>query len=205
VAIGNIDSIYIKATKEIQILSKYLSDSSSLEAKYQYIVSEVMMLRLFGIFESAIGDIAIRLACGAKYRNGNIPLLQHRCTSLDDAIDNMVNLNRTRRQRLRGLKWSNVNDIENCIKHVLNITDKFFVEIQNNSSLFDEMRIVRNHIAHRNSDTAKKYYAVLQDIYSANIRISLGAFLTSTARQPQPNIIKYIQSIPIILKDITNG
>jgi len=205
VAKPNITSVYSKAIRDIQILSSYVVQASNLEAKYQYVVSEVVMLRLFSIMETSIGEIALRLACGSPYRNGNAPALIHQCTSINDAIGNMISLSRTRRQRLRFLKWTNENDIKHCIQFVLNTNDKFFTEIQNNSAIIEEMRFVRNHIAHRNSDTAKKYYTVLSGIYNANIRISLGAFLTSKARHTQSNIEKYILTIPIILDDITKG
>ena len=48
---ANIHSIYNKAIRDIQILSSYVQQSSNLEPKYQYIVSEVVMLRLFSILE----------------------------------------------------------------------------------------------------------------------------------------------------------
>jgi hypothetical protein len=117
----------------------------------------------------------------------------------------MTHLNRSRNQRLRYLKWSNLHDIELSIRYVLNTTDAFYRELQNFGNLFDEMRYVRNHIAHKSSSTKREYYRILRGLYNAPIKISLGAFLTSTKRQQMPNINKYIISIQVILDNITRG
>jgi hypothetical protein len=46
-----------------------VTDASYLDAKYQYVINEIVMLRLFSILENTIGEIAMKLACGANYRN----------------------------------------------------------------------------------------------------------------------------------------
>lgn len=202
--IPNINTSYNNSIKEIGILSNYMTDCASLESKYQYFISEVVMIRLFAILETTIGEIALKLACGAVYKNETAPLTQVVCSSINDANGKMLTHNRGR-SNLRWLKWTNENDIEKSIKHVLVLTDKFFVAVQNHASLIDEMRIVRNHIAHRNSGTARQYYQVLHAIYTGNLKIAMGAFLISTTRHTLPNIKRYLISVPVILQDLSNG
>lgn len=200
----NINTSYQKSIKAIDILSKYMIECKNLESKYQYIVSEVIMIRLFAILETTIGDMALKIACGARYKNGVVPLTHLTCSSINDAYNKMISYNRGTRP-LRYLKWTTVNDTKMCIMHILNTSDKFFVNIQNHKDLLDEMRLIRNHIAHKNAGTARKYYEVLKLIYSGNLRIAMGAFLTSIARNPLPNIDRYLLSTPIILNDISTG
>jgi hypothetical protein len=203
VAIANITTSYTKAIKEVGVLSSYMIDCATLDSKYQYFISEVVMLRLFSILETAIGDVALKLACGALYKNGNAPSRLVSCSSISDAHGKM--LSHGRRHPLRYLKWTNLTDIRTSIQNILDIRDSFYVNIDSNISLIDEMRDVRNHIAHRNSGTAIKYYRQLAIIYGGRLRIPVGAFLNSTVRHTTSNINRYLLSVPIILDDITKG
>ena len=67
------------------------------------------------------------------------------------------------------------------------------------------MRIVRNHIAHKSTNTRNAYFDLLTTIYGGNPRIVAGAFLSSTTRHTRSNIERYFLSINVILNDITNG
>lgn len=175
----------------------------SLESKYQYFVSEVIMLRLFSIIEFSISEFALKLASGATYKNGTAPLTLVACTSISDAHGKMISYKR--KQPLRYLEWTTLKKIETTIKFTLDLSDKFYTNIATHISLIDEMRDVRNHIAHRNAGTAAKYYKQLQLIYGGNPKLTIGAFLMSTVRHPISNLERYIKSTPVILHDICNG
>ncbi len=166
-------------------------------------VSEVIMLRLFSILEYYFAEIAYKLACGTTYRNGNVPVFHIRCTSLQDAHSKMLSYNR--RNPKPFLKWTMERFIEDSIKTVLNLSDHYFAKIQIHASEIDEMRIVRNHIAHRSNSTRYDYINLLRTLYGANPNLSIGAFLTSTSRNPISNISKYIRTSQIILAEITSG
>lgn len=194
---------YNKSISDINILSNYLTGMTSLDAKQQYLIGEVVMLRLFSIFEVTVSDVALKLACGARYRNGNIPIVLTSCRSVSDAHSKMLNYNR--RRPLRYLKWTGVNYINNSILYVLNNSDSFYVNVNHHSLLINEMRVVRNHIAHRTRSTQQQFNSELMRLYGANPRLSMGAFLLATNRQPLANINKYIQATKIIMNDITSG
>jgi hypothetical protein len=203
VPVASILSSYNKSIREINILSSYMNDCAVLESKYQYFVSEVVMLRLFAILELSISEMALRLSCGAPYKNGVSPITLVACTNISDANTKMISYNR--RTPIRFLKWTSVSEVEKTIKYTLDLRDRFFVELTNHNSLFEEMRHVRNHIAHRNSGTAVQYYNQLHLLYGGNLRLSVGTFLTSTVRNNPSNIRKYLISVPIILHDISKG
>ena len=201
----NIIASLNSSVNDIAILSNYNLGSKTLDVRYQYMISEVLMVRLFSILESTISEVAFKLACGAVYRNGNAPLLHTTCRSIQDAHVTMLTYNRPRRRQLRYHRWTKADFVKESIEHVLDTTDSFFINVQNHGTLINEMRIVRNHIAHKASSTRQEYYQLLNLTYGGNPRIAVGSFLTSTSRNPMANIDRYIASTRIILNDITGG
>lgn len=199
----NVITTLNNSRNDIALLNAYILSSKNLEAKYQHMISEVVMLRLFSILEHSISEFAFKFACGAAYRNGNRPRVHRVCRSLQDANTQMLSYGR--RNPLPYHRWTKDNLIQKSIQNVLDITDSFFSQIQVHSNLIDEMRIVRNHIAHKSANTKREYYTLLTNLYGGNPRITAGAFLTSTTRQPRANIDKYIIATNIILNDISNG
>ena len=191
------------SVNDIIIINNYNLSSKSLDARYQHMISEVLMLRLFSILESTISEVAFKLACGALYRNSNVPRIHRPCSSIQDASTAMLNYNRSR--PLQYHRWTKASFVKDSIEHVLDITDSFFVNVRNHGALINEMRIVINHIAHISTSTKLEYNQLLITTYGGNPRITIGAFLTSTNRNPIANIDRYIASIRIILNDITKG
>ena len=162
------------------------------------------MLRLFAICEQAIAEIAFKLACGATYANGRTPSVLIGCISLNDAAFKMLN-HRPSRDRVRFLKWTSANAVEKSIRYVLDTGDAFYLNVLNHSVLLNEMRVVRNEIAHKTRSTRSEYLTELARIYGVPTRLNMGPFLTSNVRHPRSNIIRYLQSVPLILNDLCRG
>ncbi len=188
---------------DITHLNNYIISSKTLEAKYQHMISEVIMLRLFSILEHSISEFAFKFACGALYRNGNTPLVHRLCISMQDANTQMLSLGR--KNPLPYHRWTKDSLIQKSIQNVLDISDSYFRQIQIHSNAINEMRIVRNHIAHKSANTKREFYSLLTTLYGGNPRMTAGAFLTSTTRHSRANIDKYIISLNVILNDISNG
>lgn len=199
----NVITTLNNSRNDIALLNNYIISSKSLDAKYQHMISEIIMLRLFSILEHSISEFAFKFACGALYRNGNSPRLLRHCSSLQDANSQMLSYGR--RTPLAYHRWTKENLIQKSIQYVLDTSDSFFTQIQAHANMIDEMRIVRNHIAHKSANTKREYSTLLTGLYGGNPRITAGAFLTSTSRQPRANIDKYIISTNVILNDISNG
>lgn len=200
---SSINTSYSRSINDIAILENYIVNCAGLDVKYQYMISEVVMLRLFSIVETSIAEIALKLACGARYKNGNSPIILLRCNSMQNAHLNMLTFNRSVVPRY--LKWTKASFIRDSIKFVLDITDSFYSNIQIHGNIINEMRVVRNHIAHRSHSTKAEYISLVRRKYGGNPNITLGAFLISKARNPISNIDLYLRSSKIVLHDITKG
>jgi len=198
--IYNIESTYNRCIREISILDKYYSDSLTLESKFQYLVAEVILLRLFSIMENAFEEIALKLACGSRYRNGALPNLYITCNNISDANNKMISHNRRKPIKLR---WTNVNSVNNNINNVLLLKDRFFNNLRNFSNDIEDMRLIRHHIAHRRNDTRNKFKGVISRRLGSSLKISIGPFLTSNKRLTIPLIKFFIDLSKIILNDIT--
>lgn len=201
---ASLPATYAASVRDINRLSVYVTNFGAMEAKYQYMVAEVVMLRLFSILEQAIGETALKLACGATYTNGRAATVLIPCRSIADATNKMMT-SRPRRDQIRYLQWTKAALVERSIRYVLDSRDAFFINVQNNAILLNEMRVVRNEIAHRTKSTRQEYRTELARIYGAKTNLTVGAFLTSSTRHPRSNIVRYIRSIPIIVRDISRG
>lgn len=202
-AVASLTTSFDRSIRDIDILANYLNDLPSFDAKHQYLISEVIMLRLFSVYEIYVSEIALKLACGARYRNGTSPVVLIPCKSSLDAHTKM--LSHGRAKSLQFLKWTTVKEVGKSINYVLDKSGTYYTRLQNHSVVINEMRIVRNEIAHRTSGTKQLFNTEMARIYGANVRLSMGAFLTSPKRHTLTNISRYALTVKVILDDITRG
>jgi hypothetical protein len=198
----SIIATHSKALNDIQILENYRNDSKSLEPKFQHFIAEVVVIRLFSIIENCVRETALKVACQATYRNGTLPSLTLICRSTIDAENQFINYNRSRPERL---KWTKASFIHKSTKEVIPLSEEFRVQVNNYAAFLNEIRRVRNHVAHRTDSTRKEYKNVLRHVFGAYLKIQPGAFLTSTKRLSNPKIDSYIVISRIMINDITNG
>lgn len=198
----SLNTTFARAQNDIAILENYISQGEGLSIRVQHFVGEVVMLRLFAIYEQAVKEFAFKLACNGSYRNGGFPCIYHKCKSLDDAAHQMAVLGRKKPVSLR---WTKAEYVKESVRFVLNTTDHFTSEIQNHGSLINEMRIVRNHVAHRTKSTQREFGKVVRRRYGAAARLTPGAYLVSTKRHTQSNIRRYLLSVRTLLSVVSNG
>lgn len=191
---------YNKVIIDINRLENYRISSLTLEPKYQHLIAEVILLRLFSLIENYVKDISSKIACGASYRSGSVPTLFHTCSTVNNALIQFENFNRS---TARNPKWTNSRYSIDTIKKIIPPTEKVRVELANFANFYDEMRKVRNHVAHRSSGTYGNYKVVLISTYGAYLRINTGAFLVSTKRIPTAKIDYYIQVGKIFVNSLT--
>lgn len=184
-------------------LERFRSDSKELEPRYQYFIAELMMLRLFAIMEGAIADIAYKLVAGATYLNGTEPIRLFSANSMASARAAMLNYGRQNARQ--NLRWTKSKDIRDSTSTVLPPTESFIRYARENGHLLDEMRKVRNYIAHNNADSRSGYRQVIRLTYGANSKVSSGVFLVSIRRQSVAKIDEYIANARIIIADLVNG
>lgn len=165
----------------------------------QRLLAELVIMRLFDEFQEFLRGTALRLACGAPYVDGLSPtLLIAPCTSTTAAETTMLTLNR--QTPWRYLQFSNSAYVRKSTKHVLGAGDPFLQVLGNNSAIFEEMRRVRNRIAHNSFNTRTNFSLVVQGYYGAKLNgISPGLLLLSPRLNPRP-IDLYLGSCRAIAK-----
>lgn len=191
------------ANKVLDKLQEYKNESENLEAKYQHFISEMIMLRVFSIFEDTVAEIAYKLVAGAEYVNGTLPVLTTQANSISGSRG--IFLSHGRPRPIQNLKWTKARFIRESVQHVIDINEKYILNAQIHGVTIDEMRKVRNMLAHNTSTAKSDFKLVIRQKYGANINITPGAFLTSTRRHTPCNLNKYITSTRIILSDIASG
>lgn len=194
---------YNKSMSELLIVERYLLNSKKLPPEMYGFVAEILMLRIFSILESCIREVSVRVACGVSYKNGVMPAPTIRCASIQDALNKFKSVGRSR--PLLYLKFTNVNHTNDSIKYIINNSEPLRVKLAHYGVQFEEMRRVRNHIAHRYKNTFAEYKTVIMSRYGANLKLKPSVFLTSTKRQPRAIIDEYLITVKVIIDDITNG
>tara|TARA_Y100000589_G_C27187173_1_gene643185 strand:+ start:1104 stop:1718 length:615 start_codon:yes stop_codon:yes gene_type:complete len=191
------------ASQAITKLERYRNNSSSLEAKYQQFIAEMIMLRLFSVLEDSVSEIAYKLASGAKYLNGCGPNLSIQAGSMSGSRGLFLSHGRTR--PIQNLKWTKARFIRESVQHVISPTDPFIASAQRNGATIDEMRKIRNVLAHNTKSAKSDYKTVVRLAYGANVKITPGAFLSTTRRNPVCKLNQYLASTKIILTDMVGG
>lgn len=189
--------------QRIDKLIDYWSGSGSLEAKYQRFIAEMIMLRLFSIFEDSVAEIAYKLASGAVYVNGRSPVLAAQAGSIVGA--RKLFLIHGRAKPVQNLKWTQSKCIRESVQHVISTADPFIMSAQRNGNIIDEMRKVRNALAHITTSAKADFRTVVRLTYGANVNITPGAFLSSTKRTLVCNLDRYLSSTNAVLVDMACG
>ncbi len=191
------------ATRGLSRLAKFRAESKSLSPVHQYLIAELIMLRLFSILENAIEDLACKLVAGAPYANGIHPARLYTAKSMDDARQAMLSNGRSK--SLNKLRWNRVKDIRESTSTVLSPAEPFIKYAQVHGNRLNEMRQVRNYVAHRSSDSRTGYKQVVRSIYGANSRVGVEVFLTSQQRRPVAKIDEYLATAGIIISELAKG
>ena len=188
---------------DIDHLETFRTKSQLLAPEYQYLIAELIMLRLFSIIETAIEDLACKLVAGAPYVNGTQPVRLFTARSMDGARSAMLTHGR---QRIKSyLRWTSVKDIRDSTSQVLNSTDPFIRYARVHGNILSEMRKVRNFLAHRNSRTRQSYREVVRVVYGANSRVGIEAFLTSRRSRSVAKVDEYLTTAKIMISDLARG
>ena len=189
--------------RRIDYLANFRSDSRDLAPRYQYFIAELIMLRLFAIMENAIADVAYKLVAGAAYINGNQPRRLYIARSIAGARTAMLTYGRSKPRQ--NLSWTKSKYIRESTSTVLAPTEIYLTYAQAHGGTLDEMRKVRNFIAHRNSSSHIGYKQVVRAAYGAHSKIGVGPFLVSEQRSSTTKIDSYLLAVKIIITDLANG
>ena len=191
------ESLRVQCDQHTSILHRM----STADPWLQRFVAEMIMLRLFDAFQNAISGIATRLICGTDYADGSSPSL---FTAPANSGISAVMLMRTfGRSKMIDLNWSKASYINANTRKVLDASDHFTITINNYSTEINEMRIIRNRIAHANTNSRRAFARVVQSLYGASRpNVSAGMLLLSPRFSPMPSpLSRYIITCRAIAKD----
>ena len=148
-------------------------------------VAELIVIRIFSLFEAIVEDTACRLVCGAKYCDGSsASLLRQRPTQgFEKARNAMRRYGRTNpREKLR---WNRAGEISKNLEHFFPSNEHFVATLLGHGQFISDLRKIRNHIAHGNAGTRGKFQEVVSNYYGARVpALTPGRMLLSSRFSP---------------------
>lgn len=190
---------------ESEGLMQLIDNMISLDPRYQKTVAELVMIRLFSMLEEHFQSITLKVLCGALYLDNTAPTITVRCRSMRVASTQIANYGRSTPLQAYKIKWNQAVEIRNNVRYMLPATENLITVFDRHATLIDDMRRVRNHIAHNNVDTARKYKLVVQRHYGAFASsITPSVLLISNRRNPIL-IKQYLIASRIIIKELVRG
>ncbi|HLY61364.1 MAG TPA: hypothetical protein VKV95_11495 [Terriglobia bacterium] len=102
-------------------------------------------------------------------------------------------------------RWSTASEIKDNIKFVIDPGDNVHRVLDANASLIDEMRRVRNRVAHNNPTSRENYRQVVRSHYGASPNHVTPGLLLVTPRFSPPLVEQYIKKQRIIAKDLVKA
>jgi hypothetical protein len=171
-----------------------------LGATYRKLVAEIVMLRLCSLMELAFESITVKVLCGAGYLDGSAPLVVVPCRNKTMALTNMLSHGRS--HPLRFCKWNQVSEIRKNVQFLLGGGDTLLSTLLVNNAVIEEMRHVRNHIAHNVPGTRAKYAPIVRSYYGAALNSVTPGVLLLSPRQTPLLLLQYITKARIIIKDL---
>jgi hypothetical protein len=194
---------YTDFCSQIDEQTNLCTDVTQLSPIQQKAIAETALLRSFDFLQGFFLCMATKLVSGAKYLDGTKPIVLTPARSRNAAIINMKTVGRPKPRK--DLRWSKVSDIKDNCKFVIPTTEHFLTTLAFHTILIDEMRKIRNRIAHNNRDSRMKYQTVVMRYYgAAQKQIAPGTLLLSDRFAPRL-IDQYLARSKVLVKQMVKG
>ncbi len=192
-------------TKETARLTGILTSTSSLVPAHRKFIAEIALIRLAILIENTMRSVFCKLVCGATYIDGSTPIILAQQRNIPAAIKAMHSLNRPKFRYT--LPWNNGAEIRDNIKFLIDSADQCHQLLKNYASFLTEIRSIRNHIVHRNTNSRKNFVKLIGKYYGAKVRgVTCGNLLVSQRVSPElPLLAKYLITADVMVKDITRA
>ena len=199
------DQIHRTTTTALTLASRL----QSVDGLPRLYVAEMIAVRLYSLFEAIIEDSACRLICGAKYCDGSSPLLwRPRPTRGFERARNAMRTFRRPNPDKFQLRWGKAGEIRKNLEHLFPTREHFIETIVGHGQFISDLRKVRNHIAHGNAGTRRRFDEVVRKYYGANVNaVTPGKMLLSSRFSPQRRILleRFCRTTRIILLAVIKG
>ena len=188
--------------KETARLTDILQSTSSLAPTHRKFIAEIALIRLSVLIDNTMRSVFCKLACGAAYIDGSMPIILAHQRNIPAAITAMQRLNRP---KLRySLPWNDGSKIRDNIQFLIDPADQCHQLIKNYASFLTEIRYIRNHIAHRNANSRANFVKLIRKYYGARVPgVTCGNLLVSPRVSPKrPLLAAHLITANVMLKDI---
>ncbi len=188
------------ARAQSERIDEYLLDlAAAVPERYQNLVADILIIRIAHILEETLPNVFSRLVCGETYMDGTNAAVLKTANTADAALTLMK---RFKRKNKLNLKWLNASDIRKNVEHLIDGSEHALKVVDRYTNELEEIRIVRNHVAHSTPDTRRSFKGMIQKYYgSQSINVSVGKFVLSPHSGIVP-ISKYNKVARILVKEI---
>lgn len=172
----------IGTTRKTMALVEHLWSIDGIPRTY---VAEMVVVRLFALFEATVEDAACRLVCGAKYCDGSSPQLQRSrpTQGFERARKAMSDFGRVEPRTV--LRWGKAGEIRKNLDQLFPMNEHFIDTIVGHGQFISDLRKIRNHIAHCAPGTRRKFDEVVRNQYGAKVNgMTPGRMLLSSRFSP---------------------
>ncbi len=172
---------------------------NSIETVPRTYVAELLVVRLFSMYEIFVENVSCRMVCGYNYCDGSKPdLLRERpAAGSQRALQAMRNFNRDAPHYL--LRWSKPSEIKKNLECLFPSSEHFLNSLSNHGNVISDVRKIRNHIAHGNVGTRRAFNAVVRNYYGADINSMTPGKLLLTPRFEPILVEQFCRTIRIVL------
>jgi len=159
------------------------------------------MIRLFLLLENTIASVGAKIVCGATYVDATNPMRIHGTRTIAAAVAAMKSHGRAIPKNY--LKWTRSSDIRDNLSFTLGAADPFFASVIKHAAVLNEMRLVRNHIAHQNHGTRANFRTVVTTYYGGIKQgVTPGLLLLTNAFGAPCLLDRYIIQSRVVVKDV---
>lgn len=194
---------YATFQAETDRLRALLASTNALAPVHRKHIAEIALLRLAILIENTMRSFCTKMVCGASYIDGTAPALLSKQNNGSQAVHAMRFQNRP---NPINLKWNEGKALRANIEKLIDAVDPVYGHLINHASFLTDVRYIRNHIAHRNSDSRKNYVKVVRRYYGANVRgVTVGNLLISPKLSTPPILETHIITSRVMMKDLMRG
>jgi hypothetical protein len=194
---------YLELYSGIDKLIDLLYNIGSLQPRFAKLVAEILLLRLFSSLEETIMSMTTKIGCGALYIDGSQPRLAVRSKSRQGAIDNMVKYGRKKPRW--PLQWSQVKEVKENVRYIIDPNEHFLIELDRHMLFIEEMRWIRNRIAHNDTRARANYRKAILRYYGGYVNSVTPGTLLLSPRQNPVLIEQYLKKSRILVKTLVKG
>jgi hypothetical protein len=151
-------------------------------------ISELAFLRVFMAWEVFLEDSFTRFMCGASSLSGSRPKSYVRPLNIDHARDLIIG------PKLRFADWSDPQVVIGRANLIFATGEPFATPIKAATRELNEMRTIRNYIAHRSVYSREQFNRLVQVRLGVARKFAPGVFLLTPSPVPLQTYLDYFSS-----------